>query len=149
MTKREPCDFFEAEKLHRAAGEGNIPEMEKLLREGRKLNVLDDLCRGPLHYAVAGEHYKAVVWLLAQGADVNLFDAERIGETALCVAAQSGYPEMVELLLRNGADPDIKGWMGQTARSRAKKRKDPEGREIAGMISKFHPLPVEPERGKK
>ena len=139
MARREPEDWFEAERLHRAASDGNIPEMDRLVREGRGVNDLDDLSRGPLHYAVEGEHYNAVVWLLDHGADVNLRDAELIGETTLSFAAQGEYKEMVELLLRNGADPDIKGWMAQTARSRADKRKDPEGLEISALIEKYNP----------
>jgi len=139
MSRRKPYDWFEAEKLHRAASDGSIAEMDRLVREGRDVSVFDGLSRGPLHYAVIGEHYKAVVWLLGQGADVNLHDAEHIGETPLSFAAQSEYPEMVELLLRSGADPDIKGWMAQTARSRANKRKDPDGAQIAALIEKYKP----------
>ena len=150
MTRREPYDSIEAERLHRAASDGNIDEMKRLFLEGCGLNVLDDLSRGPLHYAVIGEHYKAAVWLLVQGADVNLHDDERVGETPLCFAAQSLYPEMVELLLQNGADPDIKGWVGQSARSRADKRKDPDGIEIAGLIAKYSkPLNLPVVRKKK
>ncbi len=149
MARREPEDWFEAERLHRAASDGNIPEMDRLVREGRGVNVLDDISRGPLHYAVEGEHYNAAAWLLEHGADVNLHDAELIGETSLSFAAQGEFKEMVELPLRNGADPDIKGWMAQTARSRAVKRKDAEGQEIAALITKYNPPSLPHVGGRK
>ena len=133
MAYRE--DWYEAEQLHRAAGAGDIPEMEKLAAAGFDVNMFDDTGRTPLHFAVEGEHYRAAEWLLMHGADVNSHDENMIGETPLCFAVQRDYPELVELLLRHGADPDIAGWMGNTARMRAQRRKDAEGRKIADLIA--------------
>lgn len=89
-------DWFEAERLHRAAADGDVPQMASLVRTGFNVNEFDDLSRTPLHYAVEGEHYLAVQWLLDNGADVNISDEKMIGETALCFAVQGNYPEMVE-----------------------------------------------------
>ena len=74
-----------------------------------------------------------------RGSGIDAHDEEMIGETPLCIAAQRDYPEMVELLLRHGADPDITGWMANTARSRADRRKDEEGRQIASLILRNRP----------
>jgi ankyrin repeat protein len=78
---------------------------------------------------------------------VNSHDEEHIGETPLCYAAQSDYPELVELLLRKGADPDITGWMAITARIRAARRNDDEGKKISALIE--HYKPSKPNPGKK
>jgi ankyrin repeat protein len=132
-------DWFERERLHRAAAEGDMQEIAKLVAAGAAVNDFDDLCMTPLHYAVKGEHYKVALWLLERGALVNANDEAHIGETPLCVAAQGNYPEMVELLLRHGANPDISGWMGFTARVRAQRRTDEDGKEISAVIERLFP----------
>lgn len=132
-------DWFEAERLHRAAADGDVSQMVSLVRSGFKVNEFDDLSRTPLHYAVDGEHYLAAQWLLDNGADVNVHDEEMIGETALCFAVKGNYPEMVELLLQRGGNPDITGWMQLTARDRAQRRKDDEGRKIAEILERYRP----------
>jgi ankyrin repeat protein len=137
-------DWFEAEQLIRAAQEGDLPKVEHLAAEGFDINLMDELSRGALHYAVEGEHYKLVQWLLQNEAKVNLHDEDMAGETALALAAQRDYPEMVELLLKHGADPDIKGWMAQTARIRAHGRRDSEGIKIATLIEHYKPTKTNP-----
>ena len=137
-------DWFEAERLHRAAADGDVSLMASLVQSGYKVNEFDDLSRTPLHYAVDGQHYLAARWLLDNGADVNINDEKMIGETALCFAAQGNYPEMAELLLQRGGNPDIAGWMQQTARDRAQRRKDEEGRKIAELIERHHPSQTSP-----
>jgi ankyrin repeat protein len=132
-------DWFEAEQLIRAAQEGNLAEVQRLAKEGFDLNLMEEIERSALHYAVDGEHYKVAQWLLENGARVNLHDEEMIGETALALAVQRDYPEMVELLLSFGADPDIPGWMQQTARTRAHARKDPDGVKVRALIEQHKP----------
>lgn len=147
MTAYDPQDFFEVERLHRAASDGDIGEMQRLVNSGYSLELFDDLGRAPLHCAVEGQHYQAVEWLLAAGANVNSHDEAHIGETPLCYAAQSEYCEIVELLLRKGADPDIRGWMANTARTRAARRNDDEGKKISALIE--HYKPSKPNPGKR
>lgn len=77
--------------------------------------------------------------MLAEGIDVNAHDEKMIGETALCLAVQQGHAAMVALLLEHGADPDIKGWVGLSARMRAQRRSDDVGRKIAALIERRRP----------
>ncbi|MYN40346.1 hypothetical protein GTP55_13270 [Duganella sp. FT109W] len=135
MALRE--DWFEAEQLHRAARDGNLSEISRLASEGFDIDAFDDLSRAPLHYAVEGDSYQAAQLLLELGANVNRHEEELIGETPLSLAVQGEYPEIVELLMAHGADPDIQGWVGLTARIRAKKRRDDAGRRIAVTIESF------------
>ncbi|QDT73554.1 ankyrin repeat domain-containing protein [Lacipirellula limnantheis] len=51
--------------------------------------------------------------LLSEGADLKTLDDE--GKTPLMVAAKAGAPEIVEILLRAGADPTPKDKLGYTA----------------------------------
>lgn len=134
-------DWFENERLHRAAGDGDISEVKRLLASGRPLDAYDDISFTPLHHAVRGEHYKVAVLILDSGANVNAHDRDNAGETAVAVAARGDYPEMVELLLQRGADPDISGWMAFTARLRAKQRTDEGGRNILALIERYRPSP--------
>ena len=135
-------DWFAQEQLHRAAQEGNLKEMRRLLDAGCAPQLFDELSYTPLHHAVAGEHYRAVALLLAAGVPVDLHEADKIGETPLSLAVQGDYAEMVELLLRHGADPDIPGWAGWTARLRARKRKDDTGKHIAALLQRHAPASV-------
>jgi ankyrin repeat protein len=137
---KEDEDWFERERLHRAAAHGDQEEMRRLVAAGgHELDAFDDLGRTPLHYAVEGEHYRVAEWLIQQGANVNSHDEATIGETPLALAVQRDYPEMVELLLAHGADPDITGWMGNTARMRAQRRKDDDGKAIAVLVQRYQP----------
>lgn len=146
MDTCDPEDFFEVERLHRAAEDGDIEEMQRLISCGHSLELFDYLGRAPLHCAVEGHHHKAVEWLIAAGANINSNDEQHIGETPLCYAAKTDHPELVELLLRKGADPDIPGWMGNTARTRASKRKDDTGKKISELIERYKPAKPNPER---
>lgn len=50
--------------------------------------------------------------LIQQGADVNGFNG--VGETALMLAAKTGYNDMVKLLLENGARTESVSRLGET-----------------------------------
>jgi ankyrin repeat protein len=57
---------------------------------------------------------KAIKLLLAAGADVNAADKE--GQTALMgLASENGYTELMHILIKFGADPDIRNNKGRTA----------------------------------
>lgn len=133
-------NWYELERLHHAADEGDLGEMKRLVAAGYDMAMFDNLGWTPLHHAVNAEHYKAALWLIDHGADVNANDEQSAGETALADAVRKGCPEIVELLLRKGADPDITGGMANTARLRAEWRNDGAGRQIAALIRKYRPL---------
>jgi len=137
-------DWFETEKLIQAAQAGDLPEAQRLAAQGFDVDLMDEIGRGALHYAVEAENYNFVTWLLDAGADVDLHDDDIAGDTALCLAARHDYPELVELLLMRGADPDIPGLMQETARTRAHARRDEEGLKIAALIEQYKPTPPNP-----
>lgn len=53
--------------------------------------------------------------MIEAGADVNVSDESRIGNTALRQIADVGSYEIIELLVKAGANPIIPGWMQITA----------------------------------
>jgi len=83
--------------LHRAAMEGDLPEVRNLLSLGLDVRAIDNHGKTPLCWAAGGGHVKVAEVLISHGADVN------DGSLAFAVAANA--PEMVELLLLKGARP--------------------------------------------
>ncbi len=93
-------DWFEHERLHFAAGDGDLAAVQTLVAEGRDVNATDsDLALTPLHYAAAGEHIDVVRFLIANGADVNAIDEATAGDTPLGHAAQECSLAMAKVLL--------------------------------------------------
>jgi ankyrin repeat protein len=133
--------WFERERLHRAAEDGDLAEVERLLNEGASLEVFNEIGYTPLHCAVRGEHYKVAQLLLNRDANVDAHESERAGDTPLAVAARGEYPEIAELLLKHGADPDIPGWMAITPRHRAQRRRDEDGKKLSALMEQYSPSP--------
>lgn len=128
-------DWYEKERLHRAAGSGDVEEIKALLEEGLPINAFDDdLSRTPLHYAASEGHVAAVRYLIEAGADVNAHEEEKIGETPLGLVAQSCSFVMAQTLIDAGADPTIPGWMTLTALDRSAERKRPEGKRVHKLL---------------
>ena len=70
---------------------------------------------------------------------MHAHDEEMIGETPLSLTLQRDYPEIAELLLWRGADPDVPGWMALTARLRAQRRKHEDGQVSAALMHEYVP----------
>jgi len=87
--------------------------------------------------AIEAGQLVAAQLLISAGADVNAFDEERIGNTALHCAVFSGTCQAVELLLKAGANPNIPGWMGVTAMYKAEKRDDDEGKRMVALLKEW------------
>ncbi|HSZ58848.1 MAG TPA: ankyrin repeat domain-containing protein [Tepidisphaeraceae bacterium] len=115
---------FQREQLHRAAADGDLPSVTKLLRAKYPVNRFDDFGKTPLHYAVAGEHPDVVDALLRGGANVNAHDGRVVGNTPLGEVSDTCSFEMARLLIEAGADPAIPGWMSLSAIDRARRRTD-------------------------
>lgn len=98
--------------LHWASKYGMPKLIEKALELGLDINELTRDNRSPLWYASDGGHLECAKLLLANGADVDGLepgdrdnpDWTRRIDTPLCAAANA---EIAELLLENGASPNI------------------------------------------
>lgn len=130
-------DWFEDDKLHFAAEEGNLDEIKKLIEIGFAVNDYDEgMSFTPLHYAVENEHYEVAKYLLELGADINAHDEDKIGETPLGQVSPNCSYKMAKFLVDNGANPCIVGWMGLTSLDRAKERKKEEGKMVYELLLK-------------
>jgi ankyrin repeat protein len=137
MTDSDPlAEWFERERLHCAAQQGDVAEVQTLLNVGYQPNEFDDLGKTPLHYAAEGGHLQVIELLIASGADVNANDERVIGNTPLRqVAARCSY-EVAKILIDAGADPTIPGWMQITALHDARERKSPEGLRVRELLER-------------
>ncbi|HYP12679.1 MAG TPA: M56 family metallopeptidase [Bryobacteraceae bacterium] len=97
-SRRTPLDGA----LLRAAEEGNVQEVERLLAAGANVNAKIEGDGSPLIAAARSSHEQIVKLLLDRGADVNL--AVGGDGSPLIVAAQNGQLSTVRLLLERGAD---------------------------------------------
>jgi len=105
--------------LHLSARAGKYEVLHLLLRSGAQVNLIaEDRNSTALFDAAMGNHKKMVKILIDAGADVNAVSKD--GQSALVVAVGADYDEIVEMLFRAGADPDIKDHLGASARSYAK-----------------------------
>ena len=116
-------DEFGWAALQLAAAYGHLEIVHILLENGADPNLKNTICRTALMYAAAFGHTPIVEALLAvrpnpANPNVASFDPKDIhtGETALMLAAWSGYSEIVRLLIEAGANVNAKGGpLGGTA----------------------------------
>jgi ankyrin repeat protein len=133
-TGDEQADWYERERLHRAAESGDLKEIKALLADGSPIGAFDDLSHTPLHRAAIAGDVAAVRYLLQAGADVNAHEEDRIGDTVLKTVASNCTLEMARILLEAGADPTIPGWMMLTALDKSAERKKPEGKNVHRLL---------------
>lgn len=85
--------------LHMAVTRGAVNDVRLLLGGGADVNARTDVNMTPLHRAVCGGNVEIVSLLLAAGAEAQ---ATCFGQTALQVAKELGFQEIVDLLRRAG-----------------------------------------------
>ncbi|CZR64397.1 uncharacterized protein PAC_14295 [Phialocephala subalpina] len=96
---REGC-----KPLHHAASKGHTSIISTLLNSGAVASINDATLSGwtPLHYAGKNGHLKAAEILLSRGAQADIQIKPQY-ETPLWIAISNDNPDMVALLLKNGA----------------------------------------------
>lgn len=118
-----------------AALKGYQDLAEKLIRKGADVNKTGWT---PLHYAASGGHLSLISLLLENSAYI---DAESPnGTTPLMMAAMYGTPAAVKLLLREGADPQLRNQQKLSALQFAQRGNRPDSVEaIAAFIRSKRP----------
>lgn len=104
------------------AYEGDLETLEVLVAAGGDVNAVDDIGYTPLKNAVMGRKPEAIRWLVAKGAKVNQAPTKvNAGETALHVAIDRAFPDVVKLLLELKANPNAKAKYAGTPLQQAQK----------------------------
>ena len=113
ITMDHPNDGYTA--LHHACDMGYDHIVEMLLEmDGISCEYMDspdNISFTPLMYAADHGWCDIAVRLLRAGADINRRDERHCGDTALKLAVSAGDLDMTKLLMSQGADPIISGWM--------------------------------------
>src|SRR5688572_8756917 len=87
--------------LHEAAAKGDTAEIEKLVKEGERINIQDSRSRTPLHVAVYLKKHDAARLLLKLGANANALEIDRYD--IVTIAAVANELDMLKLALDGGA----------------------------------------------
>lgn len=103
--------------LHRAAANSEPDAVDALIKAGAKTEIkdVDGDEMTPLLVAASQEVFQTMLALLKGGADPDAKDSG--GNTALhtiCLSPKVGFEEVVDELLRRGADKTIRDWDGCT-----------------------------------
>ena len=91
--------------LFRAAANGDVDAINRLVTEGAKLNARDGRKRTPLMVAAHLRQYDAARALIAAGANVDAFDADRYD--VITIAAVADDPQMLRIAIAGGANTSL------------------------------------------
>jgi len=90
-----------------AAERGHADAVAVLINHGADPNIRDGGGYAALHVAASGGHAEMIVALVNNSStDIDLRDNE--SRTALFLAAEGGHANAMEILLRHGADPNVR-----------------------------------------
>lgn len=102
--------------LHYAAVDGKLDELRKLIAQGADVDAQEEAGWTPLHFAADGGNLDITTTLIEAHASVNIVNCR--GENSLFRAVLAGNIEqahgVVELLLQNGADPNLEDMYGES-----------------------------------
>ena len=93
-----------------AASSGNLDTVNLLLQRGADPNAKSKAGLTPL--MAAGETEPIILALIKRGARIN--DQDNIGRSALIFAIINSQAKKLEILLENGADPNLRDFRGRT-----------------------------------
>ncbi|TKR70253.1 hypothetical protein L596_022299 [Steinernema carpocapsae] len=93
-------------------------------------NFTDDVGQTLLNWCAAFGTIEMVSYLCNKGADVN--KGQR--SSSLHYAACFGRPEVVKILLRNGANPDLRDEEGKTPLDKARERAEENHQQVARIL---------------
>lgn len=97
-----------------ASGEETFSCISMLIGFGGEIYAEDDLGYTPLHSAIEGNNFTALVAFIHAGADVNRKYERFRGETIMHFAVGKKKDEMVGLLLQLGGNVNARDWEGKT-----------------------------------
>jgi len=107
---------------------GNLPALQRFVREKADVNAAQKDGSTALHWAVYRRDLQALDILLRAGADPNV--KTLTGVTPLAMAALDGSPEMIDRLLKAGADAKALGPNGETTVMFAARNGNPEALKL-------------------
>jgi uncharacterized protein len=148
-----------------AAAGGNLDVVHALIAAGAKVNLRSDGIDGttPLMIAAASGNAEITQFLIEAGANVHarrsaddalllacyeghvgttrllLLAGAQLRPSHLSTAIMNGQPEVVDVLLRSGADPSWRSYGGKTMLEEAKESPEPTRAKIVALIRQLLP----------
>ena len=106
----QPKEVIDAYNLRKAINSNNVEKVKKLIKDGTDVNVQYN-GRNALHVACENNSSEMVQIILDAGGDVNSKREDGNGITTLQAAILSFkcQSDVIQLLLANGADPNVSG----------------------------------------
>jgi ankyrin repeat protein len=89
--------------LHKAASDGDLAKVTKLLAGGADPNSRDSFGRTPAHIAAFGSRYDVLRMLVVGGCDINALERDRYD--VITIAAVKDDRRLVELAIELGGNP--------------------------------------------
>jgi ankyrin repeat protein len=107
MAQKAPsqAEIAAYEGLHRAAHEGDVESIERLVAEGADVNVRDGAGRTPAHVAAFSSTDEALMALAAAGADMNALEHQAYD--VVTIAAVANDTDLVSLAIELGNRADL------------------------------------------
>lgn len=105
----QPKEVIDAYNLNQAIVGKKMDELKKLIQEGNDVNYQYN-GRNALHTACDKGYTEMASVIIEAGADANVYSEEGAGRTPLQFAVSDpmqDFPELAELLLKRGANPDL------------------------------------------
>jgi len=108
LTARQAFPDEKVGALVEAASRGDLKQVDALLQAGANINAVGVQGISPLIWVLAAHNKQGVEHLLKAGADPNQNTMEK-DESAMSLAAGGNDPEILEMLLKRGGNPNLTG----------------------------------------
>lgn len=91
--------------LHHASFNGDVEEVERLIKEGYNLNARTEHFEVPLHYAAIKGHAKVIAKLVEAGAELDLYNND--GVTPLMLSLLNHNAAASTILIEKGSNYNL------------------------------------------
>ncbi|MCV2867559.1 ankyrin repeat domain-containing protein [Defluviimonas sp. WL0002] len=105
QTAPSTSEVADYDGLFRAAHEGDVAEIERLVAQGADVDARDSRGRTPVHVAAFASEDEALRALAKAGADMNALEYRAYD--VVTIAAVAGDPDLMSLAIELGNDPGL------------------------------------------
>jgi len=122
LTAQALPDFTPPSPLFAAASRNNTAEVKRLLDAGAKPDEVRFIGFTPIFFSVLFENADMFRIMMDRGADIRAVDGSGSSLLMWAAANESGSPQLVEMLLKLGLNPNQANKFGDTALTWAQRR---------------------------